>query len=47
MSKYTEKEAAEDLGVPIKEVKDAWHKAKDDAAEEGDQGVPADRHGEK
>ena len=44
---YTEKDAAEETGVSITEVNAAWHQARDDAAEDGDQGVPQNRHGEQ
>ncbi|MBI4993548.1 hypothetical protein HZC33_01130 [Candidatus Wolfebacteria bacterium] len=46
MGGYSEKDAAKDTNSSMKETKDAWHTARDDAAEEGDWGVPKDRHGE-
>lgn len=44
--KYTEKDAAEDTGASNKEVAEAWHEARDHAAEEKGWGVPEDRHGD-
>lgn len=46
-NKYTEKDAAKDTRVSIKEVNEAWHSARDDAAEDGKWGVPEDRHEDK
>ena len=46
MGKYTEKDAAKDTDSSVKEVKESWHQARDDAAEEGGHGVPEDRHGD-
>ena len=46
MDKYDKKDAAEDTDSSTKDVSRAWHDARDDAAEEGGWGVPADRHGE-
>ena len=43
---YTKKDAAKDTEAGGKETARAWHKAKDDAAEEGGWGVPKDRHGD-
>jgi len=42
MTKYTEKDAAKDCGDSMKNVKSAWHQARDDSA--GSWGVPKDRH---
>lgn len=33
MTRYTEKDAAKDTGVSIKEVNETWHQARDDARE--------------
>ena len=46
MPKYTESDAAKDTGATGREVSQAWHDARDDAAKEGGHSVPADRHGE-
>ena len=46
MTKYTEKDVAKETGASGKETARAWHKAKDDAAEEGGWGVPKNRHGD-
>jgi hypothetical protein len=44
MSQYTKKDAAKDTESTVKQVSEAWHKAKDDAATEGGWGVPENRH---
>lgn len=44
MSKYTEKDAAKDTNSSSKDTTRAWHDARDDAAKDGDWGVPEDRH---
>lgn len=43
--KYTEKDAAKDTDSSKRDVKSAWHDARDDAAKEGGWKVPEDRHG--
>ena len=45
MAQYDEKDAAKDTNVSTKEVSSTWHQARDDAAKEGNWGVPKDRHG--
>lgn len=44
---YDKTDAAKDTGVSSSEVSKNWHKARDDAAEEGGWGVPKDRHKEE
>jgi len=46
MGGYGKKDAAQDTDSSTKDVSRAWHDARDDAAEEGGWGVPADRHGD-
>ncbi len=46
MSRYNKEDAAKDTNASIKEVSEAWHQARDDAAEEKGWGVPEDRHHE-
>ena len=43
---YDKVDAARDTDSSTSQVAEAWHAARDDAAEEGGWGVPADRHGE-
>ena len=45
-SPYNEKDAAKETNVSVKEVSKTWHEARNDAAKEGNWGVPANRHGE-
>jgi hypothetical protein len=45
-SKYTKNDAAKDTKSSPKQVSEAWHQARDDAAKDGNWGVPANRHGE-
>jgi hypothetical protein len=45
MTKYTEKDAAKDCDDSIKNMKSAWHQARNDSA--GSWGVPKDRHNKK
>jgi len=47
MTQYDESDASKDTDSSEKEVNEAWHDARDDAAEEGGWGVPKDRHGDK
>lgn len=42
---YTKGDASNDTGDSTSKVSEAWHDARDDAAEEGGWGVPKDRHG--
>jgi len=42
-NKYTEKDAAKETKVSIKEVKRAWHQARNDAAKEGGKLKPGNR----
>ena len=44
MSDYGKADAAKDTDTSTSKVSEAWHDARDDAAKEGGQGVPADRH---
>lgn len=41
---YSKSDAARDTGDSTSKVSESWHKARDDAAEEGGWGVPKDRH---
>jgi len=45
MGKHNEKDTGRDTGSSQKEVRESFHDARNDAAEEGDWGVPPDRHG--
>ena len=45
MSQYSEKDAAKDCNDSTSNVSEAWHEARNDAAESGGHGVPRDRHG--
>jgi len=47
MTEYTKKDAQQETDSSRRETSAAWHAARDDAAEEGGWGVPADRHNEK
>lgn len=42
---YDKSDAARDTDSSSSKVSEAWHDARDDAAEEGGWGVPKDRHG--
>jgi hypothetical protein len=42
---YDKVDASKDTGDSTSKVSEAWHDARDDAAEEGGWGVPEDRHG--
>ena len=42
---YTKEDAAKESKSSPKEVSEAWHGARDDAAKEGGWGVPSERHG--
>ncbi len=42
MSKYTEKDAAEDTDASISETREAWHDARQDAQESGELNERAD-----
>ena len=44
MSGYTEKDAAKETGASNKEVNNAWHTARDDAAKDGGWGIPKELH---
>lgn len=44
MSQQTKKDTARESGDSVKDVTRAWHDARDDAAKDGDWGVPEDRH---
>lgn len=44
-TKYTKKDAAKDTKTSVKEVSNAWHQARNDAA--GSVGVPKDRHNQE
>ena len=46
MGKWTDKDTARETNSTMKEVKEASHQARDDAAKEGGWGVPEDRHGD-
>ena len=45
MTQYDKGDAAKDTDSSEKEVSQAWHDARDDAADEGGWGVPENRHG--
>lgn len=47
MSKWTQRDTEEETEVSRKEASEAWHTARDQAAEEGGWGVPEDRHDEE
>jgi len=42
---FTVEDAAKETDTSTSKVSEAWHDARDDAAEEGGWGVPEDRHG--
>lgn len=42
---YDKTDAARDTDTSTSKVSEAWHDARDAAAEEGGWGVPPDRHG--
>ncbi len=42
---YDKNDAAKDTGATASQVSEAWHDARNDAAKEGGQGVPSNRHG--
>lgn len=46
VSKYTEKDAANDTDVSTSEVARTWHQARNDAEGESGWGVPKNRHGD-
>ena len=46
MGGYGKNDAAKDTDSTPKQVSEAWHAARDDAAEAKDQGVPENRHGD-
>jgi hypothetical protein len=43
-NKWTEKDTSKETGESIKEVKKAWHEARNQAAKEGGWNVPKNRH---
>jgi hypothetical protein len=43
---YDKSDASKDTGDSASKVSEAWHDARDKAAEEGGWGVPKDRHGD-
>jgi len=45
-NKWTEKDTARETGDSMKKVSEAFHTARNDAAEAKDQGVPENRHGD-
>ena len=46
MTQYDKSDAADETESTPAEVSEAWHDARDDAAEEGGWGVPENRHGQ-